>query len=367
MKFYIDESGNTGAATSTGKGYDFDGQPTFALAALGVRDEGAIAQVVNEVRVAHRIPPGELKSKSLTSKAEFVRDLVDVICDQAPPCFIEVVEKRFFVVTNVVGSHVLPPIPGLLGSAKAHLFQNAFADFLYHCMPAEVFDAFIAACQAPSDSSLRTSFGVLLAFLDRHPASQVSVACRDMTRQTLHDYEELVAGGVPAAYRNYLPSPDTGKRGKAVSMLPNLSSLTNIYARINFHLEGDLSAIELVHDEQLQFDQILTDAKQAAEAMGERAAEFFTPHANYSFSASAPLVFSKSHDSLGLQLADVIAGFSMRYIKDWLTDPRAISKVAHETFARLCKLNDDAEGCGVSLVVSSDLANQAFSRVWPRH
>ncbi|MDC6179721.1 hypothetical protein C2I33_04185 [Ralstonia solanacearum] len=367
MKFYIDESGNTGAATSTGKAYDFDGQPTFALAALGVRDEAAIAEIVKEVRAAHRIPAGELKSKSLTSKSEFVRDLVDAICEQAPPCFIEVVEKKFFVVTNIVGSHVLPPIPGLLGNPQAHFVQNAFADFLYDCMPAEVFDAFIAACQASSDSSLRASFSALLAFLERYPEGQVSKACRDMTRQSLNDYEELLADGNPTAYRNYLPSPDTGKRGKSVSMLPNLSSLTNIYARINLHLDGDLSAVELVHDEQHQFDQILTDAKHAAEALGERAAEFFTPHADYSFSASAPLVFSKSHDSLGLQLADVIAGFSMRYIKDWLSDPRAISNAAHETFARLCKLNDDGEGCGVSLVVSTDLAHQAFSRVWPRH
>ncbi len=246
MKFFIDESGNTGGATSTGKSYDFDGQPIFALAALGVHDEAAIAKVVDEVRAAHGIPAGELKSKSLTSKPEFVRDLVDAICDQSAPCFIEVVDKKFYVIANMVSSHVLPPSAGILGSPQAHFVQNAFAEFLYHFTPPDVFDAFIAACQAPSDAALRSSFGALLAFLDRFPASEVSAACREMTKLSFSDYEEMLADGVPTAYAKFLPSPDTGKRGKSVSMLPNLSSLTNIYARINHYYNRDLSAIGVV-------------------------------------------------------------------------------------------------------------------------
>lgn len=366
MKFFIDESGNTGGATSTGKAYNFDGQPTFALAAIGLQDEDAIAAVVGEVRAAHHIPAGELKSKSLTAQPEFVRDLVDTICDRAPRCFIEVVDKKFFVVTNMVNSHVLPPSAGILGSPRAHLVQNAFADFLYHCAPAEVFDAFIAACQAPSEATVRSSFGALLEFLEQHPESEVSAACRKMTSLSLSDYEEMLADEGTGAYAQFLPSPDTGKRGKPVSMLPNLSSLTNIYARINLHFQRDLSAIELVHDEQVQFDQILVDAKRAAETLGDQAANLFTPHADYSFAAGAPLAFAKSHSSLGLQLADVIAGFCMRYVKDWLSDPRLISAAAHETFARLCRLSDSGLVCGVNLVVASDLAHRVFSPVWPR-
>ncbi|CAJ0697023.1 MULTISPECIES: DUF3800 domain-containing protein [Ralstonia] len=360
MKFFFDESGNTGGETSTGKAYDFDGQPTFALAAIGLHDQDATAAVVEEIRSAHRIPAGELKSKSLTGKPEFVRDLVDAICDRAPPCFIEVVDKRFYVVMNMVSSHVLPPSTGILGSPQAHFVQNAFADFLYHFTPAEVFDAFIAACQAPSDAALRSSFGALLEFLDRFPASEVAVACREMTCLSLSDYDEMLADKVPTAYARFLPSPDTGKRGKPVSMLPNLSSLTNIYARINRHYKRDLSAIELVHDEQLQYDQILTNNKQAAEALGEHAVNFFTPHADYKFSAAAPLTFAKSHDSIGLQLADVIAGFCMRYIKDWLCDPRGISDAAHATFERLRGLRDNGTVCGVNLVVTNQLAHQVL-------
>lgn len=364
MKFYIDESGNTGGATSTGKAYDFDGQPTFALAAIGLHDQAAIAAVVEEIRSAHRVPAGELKSKSLTGKPEFVRDLVDAICDRAPPCFIEVVDKRYYLVMNMVSSHVLPPSTGILGNPQAHFVQNAFADFLYHFTPAEVFDAFIAACQAPSDATLRSSFGALLDFLDRFPAGEVSAACREMTNLSFSDYEEMLADEVPTAYAQFLPSPDTGKRGKPVSMLPNLSSLTNIYARINLHYQRDLSTIELVHDEQLQFDQILSNNKQAAEALGGQAANFFTPHADYNFGASAPLTFAKSHDSIGLQLADVIAGFCMRYIKDWLSDPRNISGAAHATFARLCRLSDSGTVCGVNLTATNELAHRVFSPVW---
>ncbi|MCO5396792.1 DUF3800 domain-containing protein [Ralstonia soli] len=364
MKFYIDESGNTGGATNSGKAYDFDGQPTFALAALGLHDQEAIAAVVEEIRAAHRIPAGELKSKSLTGQPEFVRDLVDAICDRTSPCFIEVVDKKFFVVTNIVNSHVLPPSSGILAEPGAHVVQNALADFLYDTAPVEVFDAFIAACRTPTDATVRSSFGTLLEFLDRHQGSEACSACREMTRLSLSDYEEMLAEEGPGAYSNFLPSPDIGKRGKPVSMLPNLSSLTNIYARINLHYQRDLSAIELVHDEQLQFDQILANNKQATEALGDQAANFFTPHADYNFSSTASLTFAKSHDSIGLQLADVIGGFCMRYIKDWLSDPRSISGAAHATFARLCRLSDGGTVCGVNLIVTNELAHRVFSPVW---
>ncbi len=108
----------------------------------------------------------------------------------------------------------------------------------------------------------------------------------------------------------------------------------------------------------------LTDNKLAAEALGDHASNFFTPHADYNFSMSAPLAFAKSHDSIGLQLADVIAGFCMRYIKDWLSDPRNISGAAHATFARLCRLSDNGTNCGVHLVVTNDLSQRVLSSVW---
>jgi hypothetical protein len=96
-------------------------------------------------------------------------------------------------------------------------------------------------------------------------------------------------------------------------MLPNLSSLTNLYARLNLFHKRKLAGITLVHDQQLQLDEILRQAMEAAERMQEDA---FTPHSDYRFTETANLEFSASNRNVGIQCADVLAGTVMRYFRD---------------------------------------------------
>lgn len=137
-----------------------------------------------------------------------------------------------------------------------------------------------------------------------------------MATTALRDYEENRAAGHVNAFLEYLPIPDN-KFKKRVWILPNLSAFTNIYARMNLYQKGRLADVRLIHDEQLQFDEILEASKGAAEALRERAVEMFTPHSDFNFQESASLSFASSTKSVGVQVADILAGFCMRYVRDF--------------------------------------------------
>ena len=154
ISFYIDESGHSGDVVNSGAAYDFLDQPFFVLAAVGIENEAFIAQQINALRFTHRMPAGELKSKSLQSRPAFVYDLLSLVCNQELPFFVEVVDKRYFVCIQLVNSQLLPSILGFKDGPKMHFIKNTLVDFLYDEVSDHVLNQFVAACMKPSDQSL---------------------------------------------------------------------------------------------------------------------------------------------------------------------------------------------------------------------
>lgn len=355
ISFYIDESGHSGDVVNSGAAYDFLDQPYFVLAALGIENEAFLAQQIDALRVAHRVPAGELKSKSLQSRPAFVSDLLSLVCNQKLPFFVEVVDKRFFVCIQLVNSQLLPSVMGFNDGPEMHFIKNTLVDFLYDEVPDHVLDQFVAACMKPSDQSLMSAFGSQLLFSFGKSATSVAQDIRDgmhhMIIEAMKEYVEMRKKDSDA-YLRFLPSPDLNKRGKVVWMLPNLSSLTNIYARINLFRQRKLEDVRLVHDQQPELDDILRNAKQAAESiLKDTKIKPFTPHSDYLFIESAPLEFVRSHESLGIQVTDVIAGTVMRFYRDRLRGNAASPLETTEAVMKLLRRSDASTGIGVNQVV----------------
>lgn len=355
ISFYIDESGHSGDVVNSGAAYDFLDQPYFVLAALGIKDEAFLAQQIDALRVAHRVPAGELKSKSLQSRPAFVSDLLSLVCSQKLPFFVEVVDKRFFVCIQLVNSQLLPSVMGFNDGPEMHFIKNTLVDFLYDEIPDHVLDQFVAACMKPSDQSLMNAFGSQLLFSFGKSATSVAQDIRDgmhhMVIEAMKEYVEMRKQD-PDAYLRFLPSPDLNKRGKVVWMLPNLSSLTNIYARINLFRQRKLKDVRLVHDQQPELDDILRNAKRAAESIiKDTKIKPFTPHSDFLFIESAPLEFVRSHESLGIQVTDVIAGTVMRFYRDRLRGNAASPLETTEAVMKLLRRSDASTGIGVNQVV----------------
>jgi hypothetical protein len=114
----------------------------------------------------------------------------------------------------------------------------------------------------------------------------------------------------------------------------------------------------MVHDDQLQFDRILKDAKRTVEtSLGGKPLPF--RYADYGLVQSASLVFRRSHGCVGIQGADVLAGFVMRYVQDGLAQHAPPTAPRAQAFQGLLFLTDAERGAGLNFV----LANRDLERL----
>ncbi len=358
MTFYLDESGHSGDLVNCGVRYDFTEQPFFVLAAVGLGDEAEIAKIVANLRKQHKIPPGELKSKSLQAKPMFIADIINKLLQNHVPLFVEVVDKRYFICTAITTFQLLSPSMGFQQNHDLFILQNKIADFLYSKAPSRVFETFIDACLAPSNIKLLTSFYSVREFC--HNAAYTSGADENffdtllcIVEDALFSYQEQRRNN-EEAYLRFLPPPDRNKNNKYVWMLPNLTSFTNIYARLNLFYGRKINGVHLAHDQQLELDDIIQRGKTSTEMLQETAVNCYTPHSDFIFEQIAKLYFVQSHESIGIQLADVVAGTVMRYFRDSL-----LHKSMNVDLSRAIKMmingSDGRTGYGINQVVPAHL------------
>lgn len=357
--FFIDESGHSGDLVKTGKAYDFLDQPYFALACVGVKNEPRLIHLVSELKLRHRLPPGELKSKGLVSKPAFVAELIETVLNEGMPIFVEVVDKRYFVCIQLVISQLLSPSLGYGHDPKSDLLRNMLVDFLYDHVSDHVLDQFVGSCIGPSDYSLMSAFGSQFRFAQalqlNDQTAEFGLAVEQMVRDAIVKYKKMRVGDSRAHVR-FLPSPDLNKHGKSVWMFPNLTSFTNIYARINYFCKRRLEGVRIVHDQQLELDQILRDAKLSAEVMKDSGNVPHVPFADYHFDEFASLEFAHSHDSVGIQIADVLAGATMRYYRSLHAEPTTNSPEIARAMKALRDSGNPRTGHGLNQVVPTRLA-----------
>jgi hypothetical protein len=355
-EYYLDESGNSGDLARPGKDFDFAQQQIFSLACLGVEDSHALGAEITKLKTAYRIQAPELKSSLVRDKPKLIIELVDYIERNELPLFIELIDKRFFIAANMVNTLIVPPIgehefdPQKFGQMQ--WMRNHFGEYLCARAPSDIFAAYIAACDAPSSASIARGFTVLLDWLKEClPHDEVTQGLHLFAADSFSDFQAIPAANERERLRS-LPLPDLGKHGQSVWMLPNFSSLTNIYARINLLHARRIGGLTLFHDEQDHFDDILRSAKKGAEDLVRTGSVPMMPSADYHFEEQAALVFARSHASPGIQAADILAGFVMRFARDLLYGERAPSDQALEAFHRIVALTDAADGRGVNFVFS---------------
>ncbi|HEQ1702263.1 DUF3800 domain-containing protein [Stenotrophomonas sp. GD03701] len=352
MRFYIDESGHTGDVVNSGTDLDFAGQPYFVLASVGIADQGDLERELMALRKRHGIGNGELKSSEHLHHEAFVSELIDWLCMNKAPILVEVVDKRFYLCTHMVIATLARHDYEGLGPHGAYLLSNQAADALSELASDEALEGFIEACISPTDHSLMTFFGRLLKPL-------ISKADASLSNTERFLKEVVIDAGIrykiardvnPQAHLDFLPSPDLAKRRQPVWMLPNQTSLANLYARINLVLTRKLADVTLVHDEQQQYARTLLDSLKQAERVGELKKLPFTPYADYRFVERAQLEFSSSKLSAGVQVADIIAGLIMRFYRDRKAG-RKPSDAHRLAFEKIFDLTTPAVPLGINQVL----------------
>lgn len=93
--------------------------------------------------------------------------------------------------------------------------------------------------------------------LNDDQTAEFGLTVEQMVRDAIVEYKEMRVENSRAHIR-FLPSPDLNKHGKNVWMLPNLTSFTNIYARINYFRKRQLDGVRIVHDSSLNWTRSFT-------------------------------------------------------------------------------------------------------------
>ncbi|WP_460198871.1 DUF3800 domain-containing protein [Xanthomonas campestris pv. passiflorae] len=352
MRFYLDESGHTGDTVHSGRDFDFTGQPYFVLAAVGVRDQAQFEQGICALRERHQLSAEELKSSDLIRHDAFIFELVEWLCAIDSPILVEVVDKRFYVCVFLVISTLMRNDYNHYDPVQSYLLNNRVADALYEHASDNALQAFIEACKSPSDHALMTVLGGLYRTLIVEPISALSDEenlLKDIAVEAGIRYHSARKDDADAFF-DFLPRPDFGKRRQAVWMLPNQTSLANIYARINMLLGKKLQGIEIRHDDQQQYAKILLESLKQAERAGLHSSLPLTPNSDFLFLEKIEFAFENSKQSLGIQVADLIAGSVMRFYRS-RRNGTSISEIQMRTINKILSLSTPSKPVGINQVL----------------
>lgn len=355
MLFYIDESGNTGGITQKSYASSFGDQRIFSLVALGLIDDEDLAEKIKPLIDKYRIKSTEFKASTFyKNRPAFLRELFALIKKEQWPVFIELVDKKFMLSANVVNSLALPAHSFLTETPQTNYVRNIFAEYIFYHAAEHLFDRFLTVCEEPSRTELIAVIDAFIAQFVSHE-TDVSFALVHSLLMTKEDLQKPEITNEDIV--NFLPGTDISKRGKTLLMLPNLSSFTNIYARMNLFMKGGLSGVQIFHDEQLQFDEIIEKAKCDVENFPHSEYGYISGASDYHFRKTAKLLFKASHDSLGIQVADAIAGFSRRYFDD-VQKKHKIHPELKEAQRILMSMNNQRIGIGINMVTSAHDADK---------
>lgn len=353
FSYYLDESGSSGDLINSGHQFDFARQPIFVLACIGVDDPHALNAEIQRLKKAHNVQSAELKSTSVRDKPAFVAELLGYLRARNLPVMLEIVDKRFQICATMVSNLVMPVVAPVDLEPEALWVRNQMAEYMHAVMPSEVLQAYIEACEAASLEGTHRSYQALINWAESKRAGDEFAQGIYLFAADTYDDFRVLDESSPDTWRNGLPIPDDSKRGKPFWMLPNLSSFTNVYARINRLHKRKISGISLFHDGQSQFDQIIQNAKADVEGLALKYSVPLVAFADYTFTEKSQLCFVTSETEPGIQVADVVAGFAMRYVQDKLYGTKQVPAAFSEAFDLLQSFTDTSRSLGLNFVMTA--------------
>ncbi|MBU9373788.1 DUF3800 domain-containing protein [Burkholderia multivorans] len=274
------------------------------------------------------------------------------------PFFIEIVDKKYLLAVSITNGFIWPPYFNTEESQQTVWLKNIFADYVYHQIPDEIFFRFVQCMDSPSNEKTNEFFDLLKDCVRTH-GHEVAQGIASQVEESKDDFRLMIEQEGEEAYKRFLPIPDAGKRDQKVWLLPNFSSFTNIYARINLYRSGNLTGCKIFHDEQAHFDGIITFAKIQMEGIDMEKFGYTPPFSDYNITQPASLFFKASPESTGLQLADIVAGLAMRWYWTHLQNEE-VSDTLDQAMDLLQSHSDRKIGTGINMVAPHNMAQQLF-------
>ena len=346
MKIYIDESGNSGDLVQRKIDLTFSNQNIFTLSAVKIPEDvysKLEKEFIPELKKKYKIQSGEIKSSNLfDKKPKVILEIVDYIKDNNIDYFIEITDKKYYICNSMVIYQVIPPYfisrEELNGERK--VLREIYMDIFIRNIGESEYQCFFEACQNINEESLLNSFHTLKKFFSEKIKEEKDLYLKIIYQCivndigiSIEDYFDIKdKEGLDNAVRKFLPIPDENKKGQLIYLLPQISSLTNLVARVNY-FNGNLEDINFIHDQQVHFDNILSYNVEKMLDVGETGYKF--TNSNFNIEKPVDITFdADSKDNVGIQIADILSGFTMRYMQKRFKN-EDMDSIYHEIFENI--------------------------------
>lgn len=346
MKIYIDESGNSGDLVQRKIDLTFSNQNIFTLSAVKIPEDvysKLEKEFIPELKKKYKIQSGEIKSSNLfDKKPKVILEIVDFIKDNNIDYFIEITDKKYYICNSMVIYQVIPPyfISREELNGEREVLREIYMDIFIRNIGESEYQCFFEACQNINEESLLNSFHTLKKFFSEKIKEEKDLYLKIIYQCIVNDigisieyyFDIKDKEGLDNAVRKFLPIPDENKKGQLIYLLPQISSLTNLVVRVNY-FNGNLEDINFIHDQQVHFDNILSYNVEKMLDVGETGYKF--TNSNFNIEKPVDITFdADSKDNVGIQIADILSGFTMRYMQKRFKN-EDMDSIYHEIFENI--------------------------------
>lgn len=348
-EFYIDESGNTGDIFCNDFYKNLSDQPYYVSVAIGIdlqRKEKLEADL-KEIFSKYTKTGKEIKCKDFYKKRPaIIVEAIDFIIKNNIPFFVDTVDKKYCINTTMCNHYLFNPC-SLEEFNKEH-YQRV-ADFLTKHMDKNYYLAFNNFLLEPNDSNLIELFQFfkdamernIKGLLDKSYLIEQLEKNKNLYLSLKDKYDEKSLGW-------FTPIPDYTKNGNKIILLPNLSTLAHLVARVNYFY--NLENVVFIHDTQNDFDDIYS---QLITSLADKSKLDLveTPYANFHTDKVLDVSYCNSKDSVFIQLADVLSGFISRYYKSLFLNSQEIEKIYDDIFCKIWSKSLARTGFGIHMTL----------------
>lgn len=353
MKLYIDESGNTGETLSRDGKFNFKNQPYYVLSGifLSAESKSEIEVYVSTLKAKYYVQGIELKSKGIYSKKpEFLIDLIHYIIDNKIPVFTELMDKLFFIHTQLIEYFIIPFYSMEVTEQNVEGKRIAASE-LGKYLNEKIYDEFISALKGNTNQSLEAFYEILISHFD-HIGEEYLKKNVEMTKD---DYFEEKEVDSTKAFEKFFPIPDKNPSNRLIHLLPNYNAFTNLIARTQKYVveHTGFKSFSIIHDEQKQFDVIYEAALNSMKVIDTDSiveGSDVKMHGTYNIDENIDLNFEDSKADISIQIADLLSGFVMRF---WLDFKSGNKENVDKYLPLILKLNrlDPFSSIGINYVV----------------
>lgn len=379
LKIYVDESGNTGESLVYKNKFFFGAQPYFCLVGVILPiEKKRIETELLSLCKKFNIHMQELKAnRIIKKKPKFFEDYFDILDKLDIPVFIEFMDKKYYVIANMINSLIFPcnefP-PEINGDYKMFRARRILANKLHKIISKNSYEKFSTLCLNENETNFNNAINSIVIDIIRSRDSDLASVLMHL-KKTHESISDIYACEPKKNHlkHHYRPLPDQGTK-RDLYLMPHVSSVFNIVPRFQHYAESiSAKSISIIHDEQSHYDDTLKNTlKEVYEHTDKKGTEilkrmseailfsknidgyeqgFDRPNVSYDIpKKSIAISFQISKQELGIQMADLVAGF-MTQTWMYFQKNRKLPSYAVKPYQHIFRMWEQEASIGCNFVV----------------